>query len=164
MLNKADLKCILTTAAQQFSLHDSDIGRYLSLVLSDIEVKKKPNPPTFVEASYNVLPGILKSDKDVMFLKHISEWYQYLCWRHPGFGNVPPLIAERMAVVEVVGPTGMIYDERCRFGFLLQDRYVSNTLKALTQQFVLAHATSCDALTIHGRGSTFRGQNRRHRF
>ncbi len=118
MLDKAALKAVLSTAAKQFSHHDSDIARRLNTILSQIEVNTSFETPTS-DRALRILPEILNLDEGAL-AKSISDCYPYLCWRSPGFGRIPPAIAERMAVVEIIGPNGMIHDERCRFGLLVQ--------------------------------------------
>ena len=120
MLNKIALEGALSTAAQQFGHHDSNIARYLSSILSEIEVKNFVETPTSVQLC-SVLSKIFKREEGTL-VNHISACYRHLSWRHPGFGKVLPAIAERMAVVEIVGPDGMIFNDRYRFGLLLQDR------------------------------------------
>jgi dimethylpropiothetin dethiomethylase len=119
ILNKAAFKGILSTAAQQFSHHNSDIARRLSMILSEKEVDTFVEMPTSTLINH-ILPDILKADKSDL-ANHISDCYPHLRWRSPGFGKIPSTIAERIYVVEIVGPDGMIFDERCRFGLLLQD-------------------------------------------
>jgi len=118
MLKKAALEAVLSAATQQFGNHDSDIARRLTMILSEITVNTSVKIPTSVQVS-SVLPEGLDLDEGAL-AKHISDCYKYLCWRSPGFGKVPSAIAKSMAVVEVVGPDGMIFDQRCRFGLLVQ--------------------------------------------
>lgn len=52
-----------------------------------------------------------------------SQWRTHagtLPWRRPGFGVLPDSIACRLAVVELVGPAGMVVFDHCRIGLLLQ--------------------------------------------
>lgn len=142
MLDKAALEGVLSTAAQQFSHHNSDIAHHLTTILSEIEVNASIEIPTSVQVC-GVLSEFSKLDEGVLF-KHISDCYQYLCWRPPGFGKVPSGIAERIAVVEIVGPDGMIFDERCRFGLLLQasDTYYPKHQHAAEELYFILSGTA----------------------
>lgn len=43
-----------------------------------------------------------------------------LHWRRPGYGTLPSQISDRIKVVEIVGPDGMIPHDNIRFGILCQ--------------------------------------------
>ena len=65
MLNEAALGHILSTAAQQFNRHDSDIARYLSSILSEVEVKNSVETPTSVpvcSARMQSIPAVHRSE------------------------------------------------------------------------------------------------------
>ena len=66
----------------------------------------------------------LSSETDP-FLMQLGLSYPQLSWRAPGFGRLPAELTERMAVNELVGPTGQIAHETVRFGFLFQAAHIS---------------------------------------
>ena len=64
------------------------------------------DPPLFHE-QMDLYNAIIRSSAD-------------LSWRRPGFGRIPIDIASRMAVCEIIGPTGQIKHATVRAGLLFQ--------------------------------------------
>jgi len=64
------------------------------------------------------LPDAL-ADADAPLKAAMSAAAPLLAWRVPGFGRLPPRLSGRMAVVELIGPTGMLACETASLGLIL---------------------------------------------
>ncbi len=123
-------KCI-QAAALQYKKHPSEMGQIVSEMLSNFEINTsslKENESlnkrsSFEIDSHKLLPYLFTESTHPL-MKSIHDCAQSLCWRPSGFGKLPPEITNHVAVVEIVGPDGMLIDLRLRFGLLLQDPHV----------------------------------------
>ncbi|MGK0271140.1 MAG: mannose-6-phosphate isomerase-like protein (cupin superfamily) [Cocleimonas sp.] len=89
--------------------------------LNDVDSKNKIS---FSIDSHGFINELLKgflNNNDNPLLHDLNNCYESLAWRPSGFGRLPAEITNHVAVVEIIGPSGMIEDSRFRFGLLLQD-------------------------------------------
>jgi dimethylpropiothetin dethiomethylase len=94
------------------------MARQLSSALSRLQSAAIVEPPTRVPPCAP-LPAILASASDPL-LEVIAPLAHYLHWRLPGRGSIPSEISDNMAAVEIVGPSGMILTDECRYGLFIQ--------------------------------------------
>jgi dimethylpropiothetin dethiomethylase len=109
---------LLSAAADRYREHESDIARNLLMALSyvlDSPVAKSPKTST----GSDDLSTVLQTGGDPL-IDLINEVAPLLCWALPGRGRAPTELVSHIAVVEIVGPDGMINCDTCRFGLLLQ--------------------------------------------
>jgi len=77
-------------------------------------------------------PAIISPDQQAQILKScqqgesdlhhkIKNAAPQLAWRRPGFGRIPNHIAKRLAVCEIIGPSGQIANIHVRAGLLFQE-------------------------------------------
>ncbi len=88
MLDKDALEGVLSSAAQQFGHHDSDIARYLSAILFEIEVNTSIENPTSAQGS-SVLPENLVLDEGALS-KHISDCSHIYVGAHQALVKLHP--------------------------------------------------------------------------
>ena len=78
-------------------------------------IKKSEIAPLKLDC-INPPPGPMLMDLYQAILKSAAD----LSWRRPGFGKIPTVIANQMAVCEIIGPTGQIKHKTVRAGLLYQ--------------------------------------------
>jgi dimethylpropiothetin dethiomethylase len=108
-------------AAREFQRHDSAPARLLSSAISagaeDAFQGAPPDAPAcrfLPEALDAVSAGGYRPPAEFIRVIHA------LPWRRVGITDMPEPLRSQLAVVEVMGPTGMIQCEACRFGLYLQ--------------------------------------------
>lgn len=119
MTEKTNLmNTFLHFCSERFEQHDSSIAQQISQSLENvaIELLRSPAVPTFAN---KVIPQILHQS-DNQLLQLLNECVQDLPWRQAGFGKLPVQVGQSVAVVELVGPTGMYQLNNLRFGLLIQ--------------------------------------------
>lgn len=119
-MNTGQLKPLLDTAAKTFAAHDSNIACTLVRSLTDPAMTDSGKPPALMPAC-SALASVLNGHRGDM-LECVASSRNSLHWRTPGFGSLPTEIARNIAVVEILGPDGMIRNDLCRFGLLLQKK------------------------------------------
>lgn len=110
-----DLSPFLQDAAAIMAAHDSAIGRRLAAHLERARPAEAP-PAGAAHPALGSLARLAPGPLVEFFVMRGDR----LPWRKPGFGTLPDAVADRIAVVEILGPTGVIFDEEIRFGALLQ--------------------------------------------
>lgn len=128
MIIKMAYQKFIQAAALHYKQHSSVMAQTMCDLLSSIEITNSPSSstvnsnskPTFTIDSHAVLQDIVTSNFHPL-LTSLEDCYHSLAWRPSGFGKLPPQITNHVAVVEIIGPSGMIEDPRFRFGLLLQD-------------------------------------------
>ncbi len=131
MIDKKAYQKFINTAALHYKEHPSAMAQKMCDLLSSIDTTNSSNVKTqsskikraFTIASHVLLQDIVES-KSHPLLSSILDCYDSLDWRPSGFGRLPAAITNHVAVVEIVGPSGMIEDQRFRLGLLLQDPQV----------------------------------------
>lgn len=125
---KISYQRFIQAAALQYKQHPSEMAQNAYNLLSRIDITDSFNEKTlnlnskdsFTIDSHSLLPDIIRS-KSHLILTSLSGCYNSLNWRPSGFGRLPAEITNHVAVVEIIGPSGMIIDKDFRFGLLLQD-------------------------------------------
>ncbi len=112
------LASLLIKAACAFAAHPSQIGIHASTVLRNATTKVVGKPQHTVEQC-SVLPLIFQQYQSDL-LTEIEQVNQYLHWSDTGATVKAPDVQQHLAYVELVGPAGMIADEHCKVGLLLQ--------------------------------------------
>ena len=128
MINKKVYQTFIDSVALHYKQHPSAMGQKMSELLSSVEISyvksidtdKSISSDTFTIDSHIHLQNIIEKNSHPL-LASLNNCYQSLSWRPSGFGKLPAEITNHVAVVEIIGPTGMIEDKRFRFGILLQD-------------------------------------------
>lgn len=118
----ADLKTALwritRAGAEIFAQHPGAIGQQLSARLRDLRIRalRPPGRTACAAPSFPVpaTPG------EARHLERLGAGLHLLHWRRPGYGALPAEISDSIAVVEIVGPDGMIDHPDLRFGMLHQ--------------------------------------------
>ena len=171
MKNKKAYQSLIHNAALHYKKHPSGIAQTTFKLLSNIDftnslIDEKVNSTDidskgktlFSIDSHKFLNDLLKNNINPL-LNDLNDCYESLIWRSPGFGRLPPEITNHVAVVEIIGPSGMIEDSRFRFGLLLQDpevHYAKHQHAAEELYLVLngeaAWAVDNNESTIHGEG------------
>ena len=108
----------LRAAAIRFGTHDSDIARTISRALQGTY----PTAPALAPATLGAcapLPGMLAEAPDDL-TRRLAVCLSDLHWRCAGFGKLAPGTGQKLAVVEIIGPTGMFHASCLRFGLLIQ--------------------------------------------
>ena len=128
MLNMSSYQRFIQAAALHYKQHPGVMSETLGELLVNFEVTEdilkdkntSKNNPSFTIDSHSLLPDIINKSKHPL-LAYLNDCYESLQWRSSGFGRLPTEITKHIAVVEIVGPDGMIKDQQLRFGLLLQD-------------------------------------------
>jgi len=128
MINKHSYQKFIQAAAMHYKEHPSAMAQTVGGLLSSIEITNSPSENTvilnsnnaFTIGSHVVLHDIVGTSSHSLLVS-LHDCYRSLNWRSSGFGRLPPEITNHIAVVEIIGPMGMIEDQRFRFGLLLQD-------------------------------------------
>ncbi|MGB3177026.1 MAG: dimethylsulfonioproprionate lyase family protein [Albidovulum sp.] len=115
----APLHALLASARTAFGLHDSDIARRACEILRAHLLSKPVLPPATVPPCRHLNRIVGAAPGGI--LAALGPCAQQLHWRRPGFGKLPARVADHMAVVELIGPDGMLPDSALRFGLLLQE-------------------------------------------
>ncbi len=118
MTNENGLAPFLRAASQRYKEHDSAIAGRLCEALKGVLDAQVVEEPAHVPVCAR-LPAILGSGDDAL-LKPLAGVVSQLHWRVPGQGKIPHEVANMMAAVEIVGPSGMIVTDACRFGLFIQ--------------------------------------------
>ena len=120
--NAGALRTRVDLSMKRMEAHDSDIARNLVDALRALP--EDLGLHQFSGTLHAAMLPDLSSEPDPLLMQ-VGLCYPQLSWRAPGFGRLPAEVAERMAVNELVGPTGQIAHETVRFGFLFQGAHVS---------------------------------------
>lgn len=107
---------LLTVLADRFSRHDSAGARELAQALCD-ETRAPQRTPATVPGCAALADALAQADTDLREV--LSGALDELTWRVPGFGRLPETLKDRMAVVELLGPTGMLHHDRVSLGLIL---------------------------------------------
>ena len=110
---------LLSAAAERYRAHDSDIARTLAAMLPTLTDRPIVKPATAAPLE-GVLKAVFAAGGDPL-LKPIAQVEPQLAWWTNGGGKKPVDIAANLSAVEIVGPTGMIETDACRWGLFLQD-------------------------------------------
>jgi dimethylpropiothetin dethiomethylase len=116
-----DLHGLLIAAAGEYRRHSSAIAGRLADALQAVAAAPCDATPATVPAC-RVLDGLLgpgRQDGHPLLLE-VARVRHLLPWRAPVAGRIPEPTSSRLAVVEIVGPDGMIDHPGCRFGLFLQ--------------------------------------------
>ena len=116
---------LIAAAGLRFSQHNSPIAHTLSQAIGTLDRLATSGTlpaPTRVPAC-TVLPGLCANSDDPL-IAALRPALADLCWRPPGYGKLAATISSQMAVVEIVGPNGMLPHADFRFGFLAQQKGV----------------------------------------
>jgi hypothetical protein len=108
---------LISHIASIYSQHDSSIARLLNEVVNEIDpsnIIEAPNKTPACKHLANI--DSTQSELADMILQHSG----LLHWRAVAGGKVSGPIADEMAAVELIGPTGMIHSDRAKVGFYLQ--------------------------------------------
>lgn len=116
MLENDALQQFLAAAKAHYAENSSAIAIQLCKTLETHAGAQFSGSASDVKA-FTAIDRLLQSS-DIPTLKHLGRCASQLSWRYPGFGKVPARIAERMAVVEIIGPSGMLIEQELRFGLL----------------------------------------------
>lgn len=114
----ARITAFLRAAATRFDDHDSDIARDISRTLQ----ATRPTPPALAPATLGAcapLADMLTGAKDDL-TQQLAACLGDLHWRVAGFGKLAPGTDQKLAVVELIGPTGMFAHPHLRIGLLIQ--------------------------------------------
>jgi len=135
----SDLRKFLAASARIFANHGSEIGDELAAVLQQIDTSKIRLPKKTV-AEPKLFQGLVpKSNADCA--QPLRDCSTCLHWRKPGFGRLPATISKGIDVTEIVGPDGTLWNDKIRFGLLLQNPdhlYPNHNHAAEELYFVLA--------------------------
>lgn len=114
----ARLNRFLQAASEQFQGHDSCIARQVSAALRGVQT----TPPALAPAQHpacSVLPEMLRtSDNDMT--RALAACAGDLHWRKAGFGRLPALANEKLAVTELIGPDALYPVPDLRIGLMIQ--------------------------------------------
>lgn len=112
------MNAFLRACSEHFQRHDSPIAEHISRTLANVPVesRKLTTAPTVVKKT---IPQLLHQSENEL-LKILNKCSQNLPWRQAGFGKLPEQIAQKVSVVELVGPAGMYLMPDLRFGLLIQ--------------------------------------------
>lgn len=116
---------LIEAAGLRFSQHNSPIAHNLSRAigtLDSIATSATLPAPTSVPACA-ALPRLCANPNEPL-IAALRPALADLCWRPPGYGKLAATISSQMAVVEIVGPNGMLPHADIRFGFLAQQKGV----------------------------------------
>lgn len=114
------LRRLLDDASNRFASHPSEIGQFLAACLRGLgnyQLHGEPATRPACQALRNI-----PTQSPLDLVGHIKLLSSQFHWRVPGFGKLNPSVSDNLAVVELVGPNGMIDHSQCRFGILLQDQ------------------------------------------
>lgn len=114
------LQQFLAAAKESYAEHSSAIASQLCMTLEMHAGARLSAIASEVKACASI--DCLLHSTDTPVLKHLARCAPQLSWRYPGFGKIPAQIAERMAVVEIIGPDGMLFEQQLRFGLLYQEQ------------------------------------------
>ncbi len=112
------VSAFLKVAAEVFGGHPSDIAGRTHAALS-IAAHASPVLPPVSHPASQVVDG-LSRDPETDLMRCLQACAPDLHWRTAGFGKLPEAAAQHLAVVELIGPAGMIRMEGFRFGLLVQ--------------------------------------------
>lgn len=112
------INTFLRAASERFNTHDSDIAHLLSGAMVQSYSEAPRLPATTVPACAN-LPGFLRCSSDGL-MSSLADCVNDLHWRQAGFGRLPGVIQQSIAVVEILGPGGLFHRHDLRFGLLIQ--------------------------------------------
>lgn len=119
MTHRAALRALLDTSAEWLRPCGSEIARTVADALLQTTLPADLPPPAAAKP-HGPLTALVSQSKDPL-LSRVADALLSLPWRAPGFGRLPAALANRMAVVELLGPVGCIRHETVRAGFLFQD-------------------------------------------
>ncbi len=108
---------ILEAIAPLYDQHDSEIARDLgSLVRGSLDIAVTESPQQ-VDACF-VLSEFQRGFSPLADL--VLDKSDLLQWRLVVAGKLPAKFTDNMAAVELIGPTGMIKNDKARLGFFIQ--------------------------------------------
>ena len=117
-----ELDRLLRLMANSLSQSELPICQLLAAVLEEsvgrIDTKATPKSKIITLKFDGIKPPLLRMHMDLY--QAILQSSAVLSWRRPGFGKIPEDIASRMAVCEIIGPTGQIKHDMVRTGLLFQ--------------------------------------------
>lgn len=113
-----ELVTLLEPMAATFDAHQSPIAHELASQLRKAvlpaQLRSPIQPPILIALDEL---GLSRSDPLTAGIMTLAS---RLHWRAPGFGRLPKAVGDKLAVVELLGPDGMIWHEDVRCGLLLQ--------------------------------------------
>lgn len=112
------LAAFLAKAAARYGRHNSQIGRKLAISINAALNDPIQKTPAALPSS-SILWDVLASKTDPL-LSDLTSLAGQLAWRVSAGGKHNVEIRSKVAVVELLGPDGMISSDQCRFGLLLQ--------------------------------------------
>ncbi|WP_227268482.1 dimethylsulfonioproprionate lyase family protein [Roseobacter weihaiensis] len=119
MTHRLALRTLLDAAAEKLQSSGNDMAEAVADALVQTTLPADGPPPATVRPCEALTAAVAHSN-DPLFGRAVEALLS-LPWRAPGFGRLPARLADRMAVVELLGPTGYIRHKAVRVGFLFQD-------------------------------------------
>ncbi len=112
------INAFLRAAATRFGTHNSKIAREIRRALQVAQSAPPALPPTPL-AACSTLPDMLAEAQDDL-TELLAACLPDLHWRFAGFGKLAQGSEQKLAVTEIIGPTGMFHAPDIRFGLLIQ--------------------------------------------
>jgi dimethylpropiothetin dethiomethylase len=113
--------------------HDSDCAHRLELAIKNqcnvksprsesprhnsLRVEPSSYGGTIFPACHHIVEAIAYLPPS--FQETVTEANKYLSWRVPGFGQLPPDLADHLAVTEILGPQGLFQSDSVSLGIIL---------------------------------------------
>ena len=136
---EAALRRFLKLAAEAFARHDSGIARDVTAAVREAALQS--SPLEMEERSVRESPPDIAFDTKVEPTRSLLACTSFLHWRRSGYGKLPDSVSDKLRVVEVIGPHGMLWHNQIRFGVLHQQAahlYPQHRHAAEELYFVLA--------------------------
>lgn len=94
-----------------------DASGELREALRSVQAAPSRRPPATVPGCAALPAALAGADQQVR--NAVAGAAAHLAWRVPGYGRLPAALADRMAVVELVGPCGMLDHDNVSLGIIL---------------------------------------------
>jgi len=112
---------ILTVAAKAYANHDSIIGSVASNALSTACTMPIVKTPHMVKQCKALQTAYRQHNSELNSAIELLE--STLHWNDTGATHKGAAVQQNLAFVELVGPTGMTLNDKCRIGLLLQNEH-----------------------------------------
>ena len=139
MFEKNDLSALVNEIRSLLNEQSFSCASLLNTALASVTSNITHNVSKSVPACVFLPEAATSIDGPVGLI--ISSQWDKLAWRVPGFGMINTSISDRIAVTELVGPTGMIKHDSVSMGLLLMApnlRYPSHSHAAEELYIVLS--------------------------
>jgi hypothetical protein len=102
-----------------YQTHDSEIAKSSIRTIEEAEVTDPMLKPQW-DPLCNLVAGLKAEELTLSLTSLVLKYMKELHWRKAVSGKLPAYYSDKMAAVELIGPTGMFHNSTGKLGFFLQ--------------------------------------------